>query len=89
MQRSINLYYCKSLQKNNNLKVYLEKPTKSNLFIRTSNHAANASPPNQKKLIELTFIIFSINVAIQANFVSTDQYVILKQLLQLVLPTFV
>ena len=67
MQRLINLCYCKSFQKNNNLKGCFEKPTKSNLFIRTSNHAANASPPNQNKLFELTFIIFSINVAMQAN----------------------
>ena len=66
-QRLINLCYCKSFRKNNNLKVYFEKQTKSNLFIITSKHAANASPPNQNKVLELTFIIFSINVAIQTN----------------------
>ena len=66
-QRLINLCYCKSFRKSNNLKVYFEKQTKSNLFIRTSKHAANASPPNQNKVLELTFIIFSINVTKQTN----------------------
>ena len=67
MQRLINLCYCTSFWKNNNLKVYFDKQTKSNLFIRTSKHAANASPPNQNKVLELTFIIFSINVPMQTN----------------------
>ena len=67
MQRLIILCYCKSFRKNNNLKLYFEKQTKSNLFIRTPKRAANASPPNQNKVLELTFIIFSINVPIQAN----------------------
>ena len=76
MQRLINLCYCTSFWKNNNLKVYFDKQTKSNLFIRTSKHAANASPPNQNKVL-------------QQNYVSADQCVILKHLLQLVLLTFV
>ena len=67
MQRLINLCYCKFFQKNNILRVYFEKQPKSNLFIRTSKHAATACPPNQNKVLELSFIIFSINVPMQTN----------------------
>ena len=67
MQRLINLCYCTSFWKNNNLKVYFDKQTKSNLFIRTSKHAANASSPNQNKVLQLTFIILSINTAMQTK----------------------
>ena len=69
MQWLINQCYCESFRKNNNLKGYFEKQTKSTLFIRTSQHAANASPPNQNKVPELTFIIFSINLFNQKHLV--------------------
>ena len=37
-------------------------------MIRTLKHAANASPPNQNKVLQSTFTIFSINFATQTNF---------------------
>ena len=89
MQQLITLCYCKSFWRNSSPKVHFEKQTKSNLFIRTSKHTANASPPNQNRVLEFTFIIFSINLAMQTNWCLYRQCVILKHLLQLVLPTFI
>ena len=37
-------------------------------MIRTLKHAANASLPNQNKVLQFTFTIFSINFATQTNF---------------------
>ena len=37
-------------------------------MIRTLKHAANASPPDQNKMLEFTLTIFSINFATQTNF---------------------